>query len=367
MTTRTSRARRTCLAVPGSSPRFLAKAQTLDVDEVFLDLEDAVAPAQKADARATVAAALRAGDWGSKVRAVRINDATTGWAYRDVVDLVEQAGEFLDVIILPKVARPGHITWLDLLLGQVEQATGFPAGRIGIEAQIEDAAGLAAVDEIAAASPRLEALVFGPADFMASLGMRSLEIGAQPAGYQGGDAFHYPHLRILVAARARGLQAIDGPYAAIHDAEGLRRNAASVAALGYDGQTAVYDITEHAVYLPNGAILEAHSGMGDLKDDPEHISVRTQGATPPATYDLKPRETAFHGVQALRMTPVEGSEVYGRAGLLTHSYMLGPKGDSNGCVSIRDYDRFLKAYNDGAFTRLVVVPSLRPAMVASQS
>ncbi|HEY5018962.1 MAG TPA: CoA ester lyase [Streptosporangiaceae bacterium] len=236
MTTRTSRARRTCLAVPGSSPRFLAKAQTLDVDEVFLDLEDAVAPAQKADARATVAAALRAGDWGSKVRAVRINDATTGWAYRDVVDLVEQAGEFLDVIILPKVARPGHITWLDLLLGQVEQATGFPAGRIGIEAQIEDAAGLAAVDEIAAASPRLEALVFGPADFMASLGMRSLEIGAQPAGYQGGDAFHYPHLRILVAARARGLQAIDGPYAAIHDAEGLRRNAASVAALGYDGK-----------------------------------------------------------------------------------------------------------------------------------
>jgi citrate lyase subunit beta / citryl-CoA lyase len=236
VTTRASRARRTCLAVPGSSPRFLAKAQTLDVDEVFLDLEDAVAPAQKADARATVAAALRAGDWGSKVRAVRINDATTGWAYRDVVDIVEQAGEFLDVIILPKVARPEHLTWLDLLLGQVEQAMALPAGRIGIEAQIEDAAGLVAVDEIAAASPRLEALVFGPADFMASLGMRSLEIGAQPAGYQGGDAFHYPHLRILVAARARGLQAVDGPYAAIHDAEGLRRNAASVAALGYDGK-----------------------------------------------------------------------------------------------------------------------------------
>jgi hypothetical protein len=145
------------------------------------------------------------------------------------------------------------------------------------------------------------------------------------------------------------------------------RRPPDLAALGYDGQTAVYDITAHAVYLPNGAILEAHSGMGDLKDDPQHISVHMQGATPPATYDLKPRETAFHGVQALRMTPVEGSEVYGRAGLLTHSYMLGPKGDSNGCVSIRDYDRFLKAYNDGAFTRLVVVPSLRPAMVASQS
>jgi citrate lyase subunit beta / citryl-CoA lyase len=214
----------------------VAKAQELAVDEVFLDLEDAVAPGQKADARAAVAAALRSGDWGAKVRAVRVNDVTTGWAYRDVIDVVEQAGEFLDVIVLPKVTGPEHISWLDMLLSQLEQAMGYPAGRIGIEAQIEDARGLAEVDRIAAASPRLEALVFGPADFMASLGMRSLEIGAQPAGYLGGDAFHYPHLRILVAARARGLQAVDGPYAAIHDGEGLRRNAASVAALGYDGK-----------------------------------------------------------------------------------------------------------------------------------
>jgi citrate lyase subunit beta/citryl-CoA lyase len=214
----------------------VAKAQELAVDEVFLDLEDAVAPGQKADARAAVAAALRSGDWGAKVRAVRVNDVTTGWAYRDVIDVVEQAGEFLDVIVLPKVTGPEHICWLDMLLSQLEQAMGYPAGRIGIEAQIEDARGLAEVDRIAAASPRLEALVFGPADFMASLGMRSLEIGAQPAGYLGGDAFHYPHLRILVAARARGLQAVDGPYAAIHDGEGLRRNAASVAALGYDGK-----------------------------------------------------------------------------------------------------------------------------------
>jgi Protein of unknown function (DUF2778) len=148
---------------------------------------------------------------------------------------------------------------------------------------------------------------------------------------------------------------------------GMFRRPPDLAALGYDNVTAVYDITAHAVYLPNGTILEAHSGMGDLKDDPEHISVRMQGATPPATYDLKPREAAFHGVQALRMTPVEGSEVFGRSGLLTHSYMLGPKGDSNGCVSIRDYDRFLKAYNNGEFTRLVVVPSLKAAVVASQS
>jgi citrate lyase subunit beta/citryl-CoA lyase len=206
------------------------------VDEVFLDLEDAVAPAQKATARTAVAAALREGSWGGKVRAVRVNDVTTAWAYRDVIEVVEQSGSSLDVIVLPKVTGPDDLRWLDLLLGQVEAAMGYPAGRIGIEAQIEDARGLAEVDRIAAASPRLEALVFGPADFMASLGMRSLEIGAQPAGYRGGDAFHYAHLRILVAARARGLQAVDGPYAAIGDADGLRASAGSVAALGYDGK-----------------------------------------------------------------------------------------------------------------------------------
>jgi citrate lyase subunit beta/citryl-CoA lyase len=231
-----ARPRRSCLAVPGSSPRFIAKARGLDTDEVFLDLEDAVAPAAKPAARQAVAQALRDGGWGGRVMALRINDATTAWAYRDVVDVVEQAGPHLDAIVLPKVTGPGHVVWLDLLLGQIEQAMGYPAGAIGIEAQIEDARGLAAVDAIAAASPRLAALVFGPADFMASLGMRSLDIGAQPAGYAGGDAFHYPLLRLLVAARAHGLQAIDGPYAAIADTEGLARAAASVAALGFDGK-----------------------------------------------------------------------------------------------------------------------------------
>ena len=210
------------------------------MDEVFLDLEDAVAPDRKEQARAAVTDALRSGSWGSRIRAVRVNDVTTGWAHRDVIDVVERAGDALDVIVLPKVTGPEHVTWLDLLLSQVERDLGYPAGRIGIEAQIEDARGLAQVDRIAAASPRLEALVFGPADFMASLGMRSLQIGAQPAGYAGGDAFHYPHLRILVAARAHGLQAIDGPYAAIGDAAGLRSAAVSVAALGYDGKWAVH-------------------------------------------------------------------------------------------------------------------------------
>jgi len=228
--------RRTCLTVPGSSDRFLAKAAGLPADEVILDLEDSVAPEAKQRARQLVGAALRAGWPGRHLLAIRTNAVTSPWAYRDVIDIVERAGTRLDAVVLPKVTGPGPVIWLDLLLSQVELAAGLPSGRIRIEAQIEDAIGLAAADEIAGSSPRLAALVFGPADFMASIGMRSLRIGAQPDGYVGGDAFHYAHLRILVAARAVGLQAIDGPYAAIGDAEGLRAAAASVAALGYDGK-----------------------------------------------------------------------------------------------------------------------------------
>ena len=222
--------------MPGSNPRFAVKARELAVDEVFLDLEDAVAPAEKERSRAAVVQALGSGGWDNKIRAVRINDVRTGWAYRDVVDVVEQAGESLDAVVLPKVTGPLDVGWLDLLLGQIEEATGLPGGRIAIEAQIEDAAGLAAVDAIAAASARLEALIFGPADFMASMGMRSLTVGARPAGYTAGDAFHYAHMRILVAARAHGLQAIDGPFAAIRDLAGLTASAASAAAIGFDGK-----------------------------------------------------------------------------------------------------------------------------------
>jgi hypothetical protein len=140
-----------------------------------------------------------------------------------------------------------------------------------------------------------------------------------------------------------------------------------LAALGYDSQTAVYDISAHAVYLPNGMTLEAHSGIGHLRDDPDHVDQRMVGATPPATYDLKPREALFHGVRALRMTPAEGSTTLGRAGLLVHSYMLGAEGDSNGCVSVRDYDRFRKAYDDGEITRLIVVPNLGSVQAAQRS
>jgi hypothetical protein len=147
---------------------------------------------------------------------------------------------------------------------------------------------------------------------------------------------------------------------------GLFGKAPDLAALGYNSRTAVYDIKAKALYLPSGVVLEAHSGMGALMDDPDHVDQRMVGATPPATYDLKPREKLFHGVRALRMTPTDGTSALGRVGLLTHTYMLGPRGDSNGCVSIKDYDRFLKAYDNGEFNRLVVVPSLSGAATASQ-
>lgn len=234
------RPRRSCLTVPGSSERFIVKARGLGADEVILDLEDAVAPAAKEQARTLIADALLAEGWSAPLRAVRINGAATQWAHRDVIDVVGRSGLSIDAIVLPKVSTPAHVVWLDLLLGQVEREADLPQGRIAIEAQIEDAAGLAAVDAIATASARLAALVFGPADFMASLGMRSLTVGAQPGGYLGGDAFHYAHLRILVAARTAGLQAIDGPYAAIGDVDGLTAQSASVASLGFDGKWVVH-------------------------------------------------------------------------------------------------------------------------------
>jgi len=148
--------------------------------------------------------------------------------------------------------------------------------------------------------------------------------------------------------------------------DGLFRSGPDLASLGYDSFTAVYDISAQVVYLPNGAKLEAHSGLGSRMDKVDSVSERMVGATPPGTYELKPREKLFHGVQALRMTPVDSESTLGRTGLLVHSYMLGPNGDSNGCVSIRDYERFLKAYSDGEITRLVVVPNLTDSITASR-
>jgi citrate lyase subunit beta/citryl-CoA lyase len=230
------RSRRSCLAVPGSNPRFLEKAKGLDADQVFLDIEDAVAPLAKPDARKNIVAALNEGGWGEKIRVVRVNDWTTEWTYRDVIEVVEGAGSNLDCIMLPKVQGAEQVSALDALLTQIEKVMGYEVGRIGIEAQIENAQGLINVDAIATASPRVETIIFGPADFMASINMKSLVVGEQPPGYDVGDAYHYILMRILMAARAHDLQAIDGPYLQIRDVEGFRRVAGRSAALGFDGK-----------------------------------------------------------------------------------------------------------------------------------
>jgi citrate lyase subunit beta / citryl-CoA lyase len=214
---------------------MIEKAKRLPADEVFLDLEDAVAPDAKAEARTRVAAGLAEPGWAGQLRGVRVNDWTTPWTHADVIEVVATAGEHLDLVVLPKVNDVSHVQALDLLLTQLETTHGLPVGRIGIEAQIETAKGLTNVDAIAA-GPRVHALVLGPADMMASLNTRTLVVGEQPDGYDVGDAYHHVLMRILVAARTHGVNAIDGPYLKVRDVEAFRRVAGRSAALGYDGK-----------------------------------------------------------------------------------------------------------------------------------
>ncbi|HSF26128.1 MAG TPA: CoA ester lyase [Actinomycetes bacterium] len=260
---RTLRPRRSCLAVPGSSTKMLGKAKGLGADQVFLDIEDSVAPLAKAQARANIIAALTEGGWGQTVRTVRVNDWTTQWTYRDVVDVVEGAGAHLDAIMLPKVQNAEQVVALDLLLTQIETAMGLEVGRIGIEAQIENARGLVEVDAIAEASPRLETIIFGPADFMASINMKSLVVGEQPPGYDVGDAYHYILMRLLMAARANDLQAIDGPYLQIKDVDGFRRVAARSAALGFDGKWVLHP----------GQLEACNEAYSPRQDDYDHAEL----------------------------------------------------------------------------------------------
>ncbi|ADT98308.1 HpcH/HpaI aldolase/citrate lyase family protein [Mycolicibacterium gilvum] len=229
------RPRRTCLSVPGSSDKMVQKAKALPADEVFLDLEDAVAVEAKAEARQRVAEALAEPGWGAQLRGVRVNDWTTPWTHADIIEVMARAGASLDIVVLPKVTDVSHVNALDLLLSQLEATHDLPPGRIGIEAQIEDARGLTNIDAIASA-PRVQALVLGPADLMASLNMRTLVVGEQPEGYDVGDAYHHVLMRILVAARANGIAAIDGPFLKVRDVEAFRRVAGRSAALGYDGK-----------------------------------------------------------------------------------------------------------------------------------
>ncbi|WP_428341122.1 HpcH/HpaI aldolase/citrate lyase family protein [Mycobacterium sp.] len=233
------RPRRTCLSVPGSSQKMIDKSKGLPADQVFLDLEDAVAVDAKADARGRVAAALAAPGWAGQLRGVRVNDWTTPWTHADIIEVVAAVGAApdakLDVVVLPKVSEVSHVQALDLLLTQLETVHGLPVGEIGIDAQIEDARGLTNINAIALV-PRVQALVLGPADLMANLNTRTLVVGEQPEGYDVGDAYHHVLMTILVAARAHGKAAVDGPYLKVRDTEAFRRVAGRSAALGYDGK-----------------------------------------------------------------------------------------------------------------------------------
>jgi malyl-CoA/(S)-citramalyl-CoA lyase len=248
-----ARLHRSELAVPGTNLRAMEKAPTLGADVVFLDLEDAVAPDDKEQARANVIEALGTHDWSSTAVSVRINGLDTHWCYRDIVDVVEARGEVLDTVLVPKVGSASDVEFVATLLDQIEQRNGWPP--IGIHILIETAKGMADVESIARARPdRLEAMVFGVADYAASVQARTTNIGganphyavltdADDAGAREthwGDQWHFGISRMVAACRAEGLRPIDGPFGDYNDADGYRAAARRAAALGCEGKWAIH-------------------------------------------------------------------------------------------------------------------------------
>ena len=259
ITERRRRLHRSELAVPGSRPSLFEKAAASAADYVFLDLEDAVTPDDKESARHNVIEALAGIDWraAQKTVSVRINGLDTPYMYRDLIDVVEQAGAHLDTVLIPKVGVPGDIYTVDALLSQMEQALGL-SHRIGVEALIETALGMANVEAVAAASPRLEALHFGVADYAASCRARTMTIGGLNPDYPG-DQWHSALSRLLVACRANGLRAIDGPFGDFSDPEGFMAGARRATALGYDGKWAIHPAQvdlANEVFTPPAAEVE---------------------------------------------------------------------------------------------------------------
>jgi citrate lyase subunit beta/citryl-CoA lyase len=236
MTNRPTRLRRSQLSVPGVSEKMIAKGAASEADHVFLDLEDAVAPSAKVGARKTIVAGLNELDWGKKTRCVRVNDVTTEWCFEDVIEVVEGAGRNLDTVMLTKANRAADVQFVSLLLDQLEKKLKLERP-IGIEVLIEEASGLQNVEAIAASTPRLEALIFGMGDYSASQQMNLRGWGSD--GYPG-DVFHYPRFRIAMAARAAGLDPVDGPFANFRNEEGYRREARWAHMLGFCGKWAIH-------------------------------------------------------------------------------------------------------------------------------
>ncbi len=232
------KAARSLLAVPATRRKMVEKALASDADAVFLDLEDAVAPEGKAAARGDVVSALKELDWHGRPGLYRANALNTSYFYRDLIEVVEEAGDSLDAIMVPKVNRPEDLHAVSMLLSQLE----LEKGKIKLEAQIESAEGLTNVDSIASATSRLEALHFGPGDFAASVSMPQASIGVMDEWDEAypGHRFHYAMQRIVVAARAAGLRVLDGPVADYSDEEGLRRSCLIARSLGFDGKWCIH-------------------------------------------------------------------------------------------------------------------------------
>ncbi|WP_456280346.1 CoA ester lyase [Cupriavidus sp. JZ107] len=234
---RPRRLRRCQLSVPGSSEKMMSKAAAMDVDFVFLDLEDAVAPAEKRPARAKIVDALNGLDWGRTTRCVRVNDLTTEYAYEDIIDVVEGAGANLDVIMLPKAMSAADVQFVDKLLTMMEIKLKLPH-RIGIDVLIEEVEAMMNVEAIAASTPRLECLIFGMGDYSASQGVSVRDIGGS-GGYPG-DIWHYQRHRLTIAARAHRLDAVDGPFADFRDPDVYLQEARRAMILGMVGKWAIH-------------------------------------------------------------------------------------------------------------------------------
>jgi citrate lyase subunit beta/citryl-CoA lyase len=232
------RLRRSELSTPASNERMIERAAASNADQVFLDLEDSVAPNEKVEARAKVIKALTTLDWGKKTRAVRINDLETEYAYQDIISIVEEAGDYLDIIIIPKVKSAKHVWWVDVLLSQIEKRLQRTR-RIGLEVLIEEVTAMINVEKIARSSPRLETLIFGPFDYAASQGVDSKVIGGDLDTYPG-DLWHYARNKIVIAARAAGIDAVDGPYIDFKNPDGYCRECIRSNTLGFVGKWAIH-------------------------------------------------------------------------------------------------------------------------------
>ena len=232
------RLRRSELSTPASSERMIEKAAAGNADLVFLDLEDSVAPNEKVAARAKAIQALKTLDWGKKTRAVRVNDLESEYAYQDIISVVEEAGEYLDILIVPKVKSARDVWWVDVLLAQIEKRLKRPR-RIGLEVLIEVVEAMLNVEEIARASSRLEAIIFGHIDYSASQGIDARLAGNDLDTYPG-DLWHYTRNRVVIAARAAGIDALDGPYLDFKNPDGYRRECIRAKALGMTGKWAIH-------------------------------------------------------------------------------------------------------------------------------